>query len=146
MRSYNYLINLSSTIGRSVEVGEVRLYELLRELLPFAIVDEQWYLQCNPDVAEAVRSGAFPNGKAHYVDAGYFENRLPRSVQVDEEWYLKTYPDVAEAVRAGRQGTASEHFYDVGFAEGRLPREGWSVLWDQPPATLPAPTKVRSFS
>lgn len=121
----------------SVEVEETRLLELLRELLSFAMVDEQWYLEGNPDVAEAVRLGIFPNGKAHYVRAGYFENRLPRPVQVDERWYLETYPDVAQAVREGRQASAARHFYDLGFAEGRLPYEGWSVLWDQPPEVWP---------
>ena len=37
--------------------------------------DEEAYLQQNPDVAEAVVSGAFPSGFVHYFQLGYREGR-----------------------------------------------------------------------
>lgn len=133
MKSYNYMINLSPAVGRCIEVEEDKLVELMRDLLSLTIVDEAWYLDRYPDVAHAVKSGGFHNGKEHYIRAGYFENRLPRPVTVDEGWYLETYPDVAKAVRNNLQGSASSHFFSIGFLEGRLPYAGWSVLWDQKP-------------
>lgn len=133
MKSYNYIINLSPVTGRCIEVEENKLAELMRDLLSLAVVDEDWYLDRHPDVAEAIKAGSFRNGKEHYIRAGYFENRLPRPITVDEKWYLATYPDVAEAVRTSQQSSASKHFFSQGFFEGRLPSAGWSVLWDQKP-------------
>lgn len=37
---------------------------------------EEDYLKANPDVAEAVRKGQFPSGKAHYEQYGYAEARM----------------------------------------------------------------------
>lgn len=133
MKSYNHVIDLSSITGRCIEIEESKLVELMRELLSLAVVDEAWYLNRYPDVANAIKAGGFCSGKEHYIRAGYFENRLPRPITVDEKWYLETYPDVAEAVRANLQSSASSHFLNMGFLEGRLPHAGWSVLWDQKP-------------
>ncbi|MGE4480372.1 hypothetical protein [Acidocella sp.] len=130
--------------GHYVELQEDKLLHLIRLLLQSAEIDEAWYLLTNPDVAEAVRSGELASARAHYITAGYFENRLPRPVTVDESWYLSEYPDVAEAIRNGTVSSASAHFEHSGFMEGRSPREGWSVLHDVQQAgstrrvTLPA--------
>ncbi len=40
--------------------------------------DERGYLQCNPDVARAVRLGQFRNGYHHYMTYGRREGRNPR--------------------------------------------------------------------
>lgn len=37
--------------------------------------DESAYLEANPDVREAVRTGAFSSGWQHYITGGYRENR-----------------------------------------------------------------------
>ena len=39
--------------------------------------DEKFYLDANPDVAEAVRSGTFGSGYEHYVQFGASEGRKP---------------------------------------------------------------------
>ncbi|MBU6418922.1 MAG: hypothetical protein KGQ79_04260 [Proteobacteria bacterium] len=113
-----------------VELQEAKLFALIRGLLGSVEVDEAWYLKTNPDVAAAVKAGELKSARAHYIIAGYFENRLPRPVTVDEAWYLAEYPDVADAIRVGTVTSASAHFETSGFVEGRLPRSGWSLLSD----------------
>lgn len=143
MKPYNYIITPSSTTGRCVEIEEGKITEILTGLLSLAVIDEPWYLARYPDVANAIKTGSFRNGKDHYIHAGYFENRLPRPITVNEKWYLVTYPDVAEAVRTHTQNSASDHFFSVGFLEGRLPYAGWSLLWDQEPIISEAGGVVR---
>ncbi|MDE2238481.1 MAG: hypothetical protein KGJ73_00955 [Rhodospirillales bacterium] len=116
--------------GHYVELQEAKLFALIRMLLESVEVDEAWYLKTNADVAAAVKSGELKSARAHYIIAGYFENRLPRPVAVDETWYLTEYPDVADAIRGGTVVSASAHFETSGFVEGRLPRSGWSLLRD----------------
>jgi hypothetical protein len=83
--------------------------------------DEAWYLSKYPDVKEAVKRGAVPSGRQHYVQFGYYENRLPSAIVVNEKWYLETYPDVSEAIRAGIYKSGQAHFEQAGFREGRMP-------------------------
>ncbi len=131
MRSYAYLMaDTGSAGGHYVELREEKLFALIRSLLEAVEVDEAWYLATNEDVAQAVKAGGLASGKAHYVAAGYFENRLPRPVLVDEAWYLAEYPDVADAISSGAIPSATVHFMRSGFVEGRLPHKGWSVLRD----------------
>ena len=40
-------------------------------------VDEAWYLETNPDVAEAVKSGRFKSAYDHFMKNGYREGRKP---------------------------------------------------------------------
>ena len=45
---------------------------------PFSVtIDEKWYLEQNPDVAETVKQGAYVSGQDHYDGPGYREGRLP---------------------------------------------------------------------
>ena len=110
-----------------VEVSELRLHLLIRSLLEGVVVDEGWYRTRYGDVNDAIRSRAFPSGKAHYVAVGYFEDRLPRYIAVDDAWYLKMNPDVVEAIQRGDLGSAQDHFEMAGFREGRAPAESWSL-------------------
>jgi len=129
MRSYSYLMSATgSPDGHYVELLEAKFLDLLRKLLAQVDVDEEWYLESYGDVRDAVRAGQMKSARAHYLQAGYFENRLPRRIVVDEGWYLNEYPDVAEAIRSGAFFSAAQHFERNGFKEGRLPREGWSLL------------------
>ncbi len=133
MLAYGYLMSgLGPASGHYVELQEAKLFRLIRVILDSVEVDEAWYLATYPDVAAAVKAGELKTAKAHYVVAGYFENRLPRPVTVDETWYLTEYPDVAEAVRGGAVASASAHFEMADFVEGRLPKPGWSLLRDAP--------------
>lgn len=38
--------------------------------------DEKWYLEFNPDVAEAVKNGSIKSGKEHWLCNGKNESRL----------------------------------------------------------------------
>lgn len=81
-------------------------------------VNEQWYLEQNPDIAAACASGNL-SAQQHFAKSGYFEGRLPYELKVDEQWYLQQYPDVAEAVAAGHVSSAQDHFAKTGYFEGR---------------------------
>ena len=70
----------------------------------------------------------FESTQHHYVEFGYFENRLPFRIEVDEKFYLRTNPDIASAVNDGSIPLAQVHFEHSGYKEGRLPREGWSLF------------------
>jgi hypothetical protein len=118
--------------ARGIEVDEIRLKQLLSIILDAVDVNEDYYRKMNPDVDAKVKSGELKSGKAHYVSAGYFEDRLPRPITVDEDWYLKEYPDVAEAVARKYFTSATQHFNVNGFREGRMPSRDWSLLADGP--------------
>lgn len=121
-------------IRRSVEItsvkGELRVnvsydnfIDLLRSIISGIELDEEWYLQEYPDIAEAVQAGRVMSGKQHFVEDGYFEGRLPFPMPVDERWYLEQNPDVAENVRKGLLSSGQQHFAEDGYREGRLPRK-----------------------
>jgi hypothetical protein len=93
-----------------------------------AVFDEKFYLETYPDIAAAVRSRKLNSGLDHYLETGYFENRLPRKMIVDERYYLQENPDVADAIRKGQVKNAQEHFEHAGFNEGRLPYKDFSLF------------------
>ncbi len=90
-------------------------------LLRAVEIDEKWYLEAYPDIAEAVKSGDVASAKAHFIENGYFEGRLPFPIEVDEAWYSKTYPDIGAAIKKGGIQSAASHFHEFGYLEGRLP-------------------------
>jgi hypothetical protein len=101
---------------------------LLRLALEHVPVDERYYLRRYPDVGEAIEEGAFESPRHHYIEFGYFEDRLPFGIDVDEDFYLRANPDIKSSVESGLIPSAQVHFERHGFCEGRLPREGWSLL------------------
>jgi len=105
---------------------------LFRGLLMLALerirFDEHYYLQAYDDVVDALAKGLFRDAHHHYVEFGYFEDRLPYRIEVDSAFYLRSYPDVEEELTAGTLQSVQEHFEMCGYKEGRLPREGWSLL------------------
>jgi hypothetical protein len=48
---------------------------LLRCLLETVDFDEDQYQRCNPDVMEVVQCRTFANGREHFIQTGYFEDR-----------------------------------------------------------------------
>lgn len=127
--SYSYLCGAGpSSKARLIEIPEDRLRLLLTSVLSLVDVDEDWYLKTNPDVANAVKSGALASARAHYQTAGFFEDRLPYRVEVDEAWYQNEYPDVKNAISRGSVDSCQDHFNRYGFREGRLASMGWSLL------------------
>jgi hypothetical protein len=94
---------------------------MVRAVLKAIEVDETWYLEKYPDVADAIKTGKVPSARDHFVYNGYFEGRLPFAINVDERWYLRENPGVADYIRAGRLDTGQQHFDHDGYREGRLP-------------------------
>jgi hypothetical protein len=115
------LVDISTAKGQLMATARYEnLIMMIKLLLSGIDVNEEWYLRQYPDVGLAIRQGNTKSAKQHYIDNGYFENRLPFPVEVDDDWYKKEYPDVAESIREGTD-SAQEHFVRQGYKEGRMP-------------------------
>ncbi|HEY0185373.1 MAG TPA: hypothetical protein VGC09_21435 [Rhodopila sp.] len=115
-------LNLTTARGKTrVDMTYEDLQQLIRTLLSAIAVDNAFYLERNPDVAEGIRKGTIGSAQEHFVDHGYFEGRLPYRIAVDEQWYLQTHADVAETLRSGEYTTGQDHFDGPGYPEGRAP-------------------------
>ncbi len=97
--------------------------DVIKLMLRAVDVNEDWYRQRYPDVGQAIDAGTYKSAKHHFVEEGYFEDRLPYEFGVDEEWYKTNYPDIASGMQAGALGSSKEHFLAHGYREGRLPME-----------------------
>jgi hypothetical protein len=53
--------------------------EIIKLFLARVEVDEAWYCEAYPDVAEAIREGGIASAAEHFRDSGYFEGRAPRA-------------------------------------------------------------------
>lgn len=104
------------------------LLALIKSAVEKIYVDENWYNSRYTDIAQAIQAGHFQDARHHYVEFGFFEDRMPRFIGVDIDFYLGQYPDVANGVRAGTIESAQWHFERYGFREGRLPQAGWVLL------------------
>jgi Ca2+-binding RTX toxin-like protein len=87
--------------------------------LLIGLVDEEFYLTQNPDVAQAVTQGSFTSGAQHFGLFGQFERRDPNAL-FDTNLYLNNNPDVKQAVEQGFI-TAAQHYFTFGGFEGRDP-------------------------
>jgi hypothetical protein len=115
------LIEISTAKGQVVATARYEnLIMMIKLLLSGIDVNEEWYLRQYPDVGKAIRDGGTKSAKQHYIDNGYFENRLPFPVMVDDGWYKREYPDVAESIKEGTD-SSQEHFVRQGYKEGRMP-------------------------
>jgi hypothetical protein len=97
--------------------------QVVRRVIADVEVDEDWYLQQYPDIADAIDKGLVESAKSHFVNDGFFEGRLPFQVDVDEDFYLRENPGVAEYVKKGLLNSGQQHFDENGYKEGRLPFE-----------------------
>jgi hypothetical protein len=96
--------------------------------------DEAFYLDANPDVAEAVRRHEWPSGFSHYCVIGKKTGRVGAK-PVDSDWYVHTYPQAASDIAAGRAACATEHYHRFGKFRGYLPSKS-ERRQDNPAATL----------
>jgi hypothetical protein len=99
--------------------------ELLSPMLSRIRFDVAFYRRTYVDLAQAEARGIIADLRTHYMQFGFFENRLPCFVEVDGAFYAREYPDVAGAIVENRTPSAQAHFDLIGFSEGRLPRRGW---------------------
>jgi hypothetical protein len=116
------LLNLTTARGKTrVDMTYEDLQKIIRALLSAIEVDEGFYLDRNPDVAQGIRNGGIRSAREHFIDHGYFEGRLPYRIEVDEAWYCQTHADIAETIRNGEYATGQAHFDGPGYPEGRAP-------------------------
>jgi hypothetical protein len=119
------LVSFAAVKGElTVSASYTQFAALIRILLQGIGVDEAWYLNQYPDVADAIEKGIVASAKAHFLNDGYFEGRLPFLIKVDEAWYLDQNPGVAEYIKRGELESAQQHFNDNGYREGRRPFPG----------------------
>jgi hypothetical protein len=115
-------LNLTTSRGKTrVDMTYEDVQQIIRMLLSAVQVDEAFYLERNPDVADGVRLGTIRSAQEHFVDHGYFEGRQPYRILVDEAWYLENHSDIGETVRKGEYTSGQEHFDGPGYPEGRAP-------------------------
>jgi len=94
---------------------------MVRRMIAGIEVDENWYLERYPDIADAIEKGIVASAQEHFVNDGYFEGRRPFPIRVNERWYLMNNTGVADYVRQGRLESGQQHFDENGYDEGRLP-------------------------
>ncbi len=117
-------VKLLSLKGQlKVDMNYDEFLDLIKKFLMAVPIDEDWYRATYPDVADAIKAGAYRSARQHFVDHGYFEGRRPFDLEIDEAWYLKKYPDIQQGVTEGAIQSAKEHFIRNGYDEGRLPSE-----------------------
>jgi hypothetical protein len=107
-------------MSSSAALTEEQVLAILPIILRPVSVDESWYLDTYPDVAEAIAAGHIKSAREHFISDGYKEGRPPFEHEIDETWYVKTYPDIVELIKSG-QTTPEQHYAQHGYVEGRLP-------------------------
>jgi hypothetical protein len=119
------MLNLTTARGRTrVDMTYEDFQKMIRTLLSVIEVDEAFYLERNPDVADGIRRGGIRSAREHFIDHGYFEGRQPYRMLVDEKWYVETHADIAETLRDGVYMSGQDHFDGPGYPEGRAPGPG----------------------
>lgn len=81
------------------------------------LVDEQFYLEQNADVAAAVAAGDIASARAHWEMFGQFEGRGPNAL-FDAGYYLATNADLSAAFGSDERA-ALTHWLNFGIKEGR---------------------------
>ena len=105
--------------GGRATVSAKALRTLIRELVRRTEFDPEWYSRNNPDVEGARLAGDVTSPRQHFVEAGYFEGRLPRELPFDPRFYRRHYADIAESFPASDASGMREHFLHTGYFEGR---------------------------
>lgn len=88
---------------------------------PRSFFDQEFYLNNNPDVADAVETGVFDNAFEHFSMFGLDEARDPSEALTffTGQAYLENNPDVDNAVDTGIFDSGLAHFLRFGVNEGR---------------------------
>lgn len=85
--------------------------------------DEEWYLSQNRDVSDNLATSDLETGLDHFINHGYFENRMPRPIEINWKLYLDLNPDVHKNLSAlegeSLKKSAIQHYIDHGYREGR---------------------------
>ena len=81
-----------------IDMNYDEFLDLVRNFLQAVPIDEAWYCRVYPDVADAIKAGAYRSARQHFVDHGYFEGRRPFELEVDEA----ETPGLTDAGKSGR--------------------------------------------
>jgi hypothetical protein len=84
-----------------------------------AALDEDFYLEANPDVASAGQNQGRDFARWHYLHHGYQEKRA--AMQADRVWYAYQYPLAAFEVAQGDYADFAQHYQAVGRTRGYRP-------------------------
>lgn len=82
------------------------------------LVDEDFYLEQYPDVADALINNLISSAEEHFRTSGANERRVPHAFY-DEDLYLLANPDVKAVVESGAIASGIQHYLSFGFSEGR---------------------------
>src|SRR5580698_6113333 len=83
------LLTISNVKGElMVSCSYENMVQMVRKMISGIDVDEQWYLERYPDIADAIQQGLVKSAQLHFVNDGYFEGRMPFPIHVDERYYL----------------------------------------------------------
>jgi hypothetical protein len=113
-------LNQATSGTQSVDAGNA-------PILPNGeVFDEAYYLQNNPDVADAVAKGVVQSGFEHWIAHGRSEGRFPgllynETDRVNVSWYLQVYPAALMDIDSGRARDAEHHYQTLGRFRGYLP-------------------------
>jgi len=124
MMPFGALIRILDGKRRHIEVSEIRLTEILTFVASRVIVNSEWYLEFYRDVRETSWCGASSCTEDHYTEYGYFEDRMPRAVEVDAKWYLNIRTFLIRSVRFLGE-SPQHHFERGGFKERRRAHRDW---------------------
>ena len=131
METYATLLNMKVVIPSSKTSYVATDRRFWQSLLALRVddidLDEVWYLQRYPDIADAIRKGVLKSARDHYIHVGYLEHRMPYPIDVDSAWYLAQYSDVKAAVLDKLFISAQDHFEESGYREGRYPFPNFSL-------------------
>jgi glycosyltransferase involved in cell wall biosynthesis len=118
--SFYYKLRRILFSERILRIARERLTLLrdMRRVSASGLFDKDWYLQRNPDVAQAA---VWP--LRHYLRRGAFEGRDPNPL-FDSDWYLTQYPDLAKS-----GGNPLVHYLCHGATEGRDPSPSFDTDW-----------------
>jgi hypothetical protein len=84
-----------------------------------AVFDEAYYLEANPDVAEAGLGAGQEFARAHYRSHGFHEGRV--AMRLDPVWYATRYPLAAFEVGRVDYADLVQHYLIAGRARGYHP-------------------------
>lgn len=84
--------------------------------------NEEFYLNNNPDVQQAVANGTFESGLDHFLDFGISEGRAPSQSLVffSNSSYLRNNSDVQPEVEAGLFDSGLDHFLSFGIDQSEV--------------------------
>lgn len=108
--------------GKTIQMSKSAFKNFLSSLALTQEFDEEFYLECYPDVKKALESGSVPSAKDHFLYFGVFEGRIPSKSSFNAEKYIELNRDVQSYIEGSENpsGKALEHYLNFGYKEWRF--------------------------